>query len=295
MKWFSRIGSVSLLLALVACGSSGHANAPVPVRITLSSGGHNVSSSQEAALVVSRGAPVRIAISKTSATVTARIQPLLRPGTSVRSYLEALASGAKIEDPAPRIMRLRGTEVRRLDLAPNYYELDAGGARVAFAIVPGAWPQVVKLPLLVGGTCQIVALRPVPVPAFVVANVRRMLDGLGDRHPDSARYVLTTELLADAGTQGGVVAHSCNQPVYLVVLTGHFVANDVPRPPGAASPHGTVATATYPVDGGEGGGFGLSSRSYDLSRLGRVGDLRPYLNGKGSTSKPVVVASVPKP
>jgi hypothetical protein len=291
------VSGISLLaLALVACGSSGHEKTSATQKAFLSAGGVRVSSTQEAALVVRPGGVVQIS-APGAASTTVTIRPLVHPGSSVHAYLEALGRGDNVKDPITASLKLeKPTMLWRANLRPNYYELDVGRARLGLAVEPSTRPHLVKLPLLVEGTCQIVALRPVPPPDFVVSSARRMAASLGDSQPDSARYLLSTELLASLGTSGGVPARSCNLPVYLVALAGHFVAKDVPRPPGAKSPRGTVATATYAAGGkDEGGSFGLSSQSYDLGRLGRVGDLMPYLKGKRGTSKPTVVVAVPKP
>ena len=287
---------VSLALMLGACGSSANAKSLTTPKAFVSAGGIEVSSIQEAALVVEPGSLVRIS-AQGAADTKVTIRPLVRPGSSVHTFLEELGRDDSTGSPVAASLTLdRPTILWRVDLRPNYYELDIGRARLGLAVKLGARPHLVKLPLLVRGTCQIVALRPVPPPAAVVTYARRMASSLGGSQPSSARYLLTTRMLATIGTGGGVVARSCNVPVYLVVLRGHFVAEDVPRPFGAKAPHGTIATATYSASGGTVTGldYGLGSKPYKLDRLGRVGDLMPYLNGKKGTSKPAVVGSVSK-
>lgn len=284
-------------LLVVGCGSESKpgAKAGRTFEARLSSGGAAVSSSEEEALVVHLGSVVRVSAPGAAGTAV-DIHPLVRPGASAHPYLEALASGRKVTPVSTISLPLEKDALDwRVSLRPNYYELDIGRAKLALGVIPSARAHVVGLPLLVRSTCQIVALRPVPPPASVVTDVSRMIDSLGDSHPRSARYLLTTAALANAGTHAGS-ADGCNEAVFLVEVTGHFVADDVPIPPGAKPPKGTVATATYAAaDRGEGTSFGLCSRTYDLARLGRVADLMPYLRGKRGVAKPVSVASVPKP
>ena len=55
---------------------------------------------------------------------------------------------------------------------------------------------------------------------------------------------------------------------YVIVLHGRFVCSWCPRPPGAQSPHGSIATRIWSPDG-HGGGFGIRRKlPGSLSQLG---------------------------
>jgi hypothetical protein len=57
---------------------------------------------------------------------------------------------------------------------------------------------------------------------------------------------------------------------YLIVLHGRFVCAGCPRPPGAQSPQGSIATRLWSPDGAGGGGFGIRSKlPATISQLGR--------------------------
>jgi hypothetical protein len=116
-----------------------------------------------------------------------------------------------------------------------------------------------------------VASQPVP-PAFLVAVAKRQAALLGERDPSSASFVLTTrgDFLARLGGR-----HRDDKPVYVLVLTGTF--SHERHPPGAPPPLGTVALWIVDVATGQPTSFGLSNTAFDLTPLGPVGDLMPYL------------------
>jgi hypothetical protein len=117
-----------------------------------------------------------------------------------------------------------------------------------------------------------------PAPAFLVALARHAAAGLGDAHPTSAVYVATRRLDAVGLSSGDAV--NTNQPVYLVVLTGNFVATAASFPPGGHAPTGTVASLVVAARDGRDLDFGLSSQHIDVPKLGRAVDLLPYMDGK---------------
>jgi hypothetical protein len=118
-----------------------------------------------------------------------------------------------------------------------------------------------------------------PPPAFVVALARRGAAALGDPQPTSAVYVATTHLAAVRLSSGDGV--NTDQPVYLVVLTGTFVATGATSmSPGSPPPAGTVASFVVDAANGRDLDFGLSSQQVDIAKLGRATDLLPYLNGE---------------
>jgi hypothetical protein len=117
-----------------------------------------------------------------------------------------------------------------------------------------------------------------PPPAFVVASARHGAASLGDPQPASAVYVATTRLAAVGLSMSATV--NTDQPVYLVVLTGTFVATGASGPSGSKPPTGTVASFVLDAADGRGVDFGLSSQPIDVAKLGRATDLLPYLSGE---------------
>jgi hypothetical protein len=111
-------------------------------------------------------------------------------------------------------------------------------------------------------------------PSFVVAQVRASIARAKDRHPITAQFVLTRRQAANEVVSGASV--NSNQPVYLVVVKGSFT---VARPGPTASGFMRVPVLTYVFDARTGretdGGFGRLFP--DLSRLGTVHNLMPYL------------------
>jgi hypothetical protein len=111
-------------------------------------------------------------------------------------------------------------------------------------------------------------------PRFVVSQVRASLVRAKDPRPISALFVLTRRQAANKVLSGASV-HS-NQSVYVVVVKGSFT---VVRPGPNASGFMHVAVLNYVFDARTGretdGGFGRALP--DLTRLGRVRNLLPYL------------------
>lgn len=111
-------------------------------------------------------------------------------------------------------------------------------------------------------------------PAWVVAQVRGSIARLEDPHPTSAVFVLTRRQDANEALDGAGV--NSNQLVYAVVVKGRFT---VDRPGPNASGRMHVPVVFYVLDARTGretdGGFGRSLP--DLSKLGTVHDLLPYL------------------
>ncbi len=104
-------------------------------------------------------------------------------------------------------------------------------------------------------------------PAFLVEVARRAATANQEPAPTSARYVLTRRRVAEAlaGSEFG----DSNQPVYLVVLTGRFVATNADVVSGA-NPPGTVISFTVdPLTDGV-LDFGIGDKPLDLAALGPV-------------------------
>jgi hypothetical protein len=91
-------------------------------------------------------------------------------------------------------------------------------------------------------------------------------------------YVATRRLDAVGLSSGDAV--NTDQRVYLVVLTGNFVATGASFPPGGHAPTGTVASFVVTAANGRDLDFALSSQQIDVAKLGRAVDLLPYMDRK---------------
>ncbi len=106
-------------------------------------------------------------------------------------------------------------------------------------------------------------------PAWLVAQAQRMAANNRDPAPTAAAYCLTTRRkVFDAMGEPGQPATVTDVPVYLVVLTGHFAAQNASYPPGASAPLGT--TLTYSVDAGSHSilDFGVGNGPIDTKAVG---------------------------
>jgi hypothetical protein len=103
-----------------------------------------------------------------------------------------------------------------------------------------------------------------------------MARALGDPQPSSAQYVLTRHKTAVKASSGATI--TANQPVYLVVLTGHFQTGPVGPAPGRVV---TGASATVVLDArtGRDTDFSIGNQRGSIRSLGLVGDLLPYMRG----------------
>lgn len=112
-----------------------------------------------------------------------------------------------------------------------------------------------------------------PVSAAVRARLRSIIVNFarqnGDSHPTRLRMVETTSTAVGAGNIGWG-----SFPVYDVAASGHFVANDASRPPGAKAPTGMglwmvlQRNSTFNVVG-----WGVDRFDVKLRTLGRVQSL----------------------
>lgn len=66
-------------------------------------------------------------------------------------------------------------------------------------------------------------------------------------------------------------------PIYAVQIRGRFTLDNVPRPSGAQSPHGTVLVVFIPIENSDQGGVGLTltESTVDLSLYGTVHTFAP--------------------
>lgn len=118
---------------------------------------------------------------------------------------------------------------------------------------------------------------PTPPPAFVVALVQRSTRFLGDPRPASAAYYLTRRETAVEASSGASV--NSDRASYLVVLTGSFHGGEV-GPAGAGQRlAGTVASYVIDAASGRETDFSLGSQQAVPMKLGRGGNLLPYLAG----------------
>ena len=88
--------------------------------------------------------------------------------------------------------------------------------------------------------------------------------GAGDAHPTDGVIVPSTRLIAERVDAGAVV--DSNQPVYFVLLHGHFTANLAP--PGGKAPTGTILTLTIDPRTGESLDSGIGNRMPKLTAIG---------------------------
>ena len=98
----------------------------------------------------------------------------------------------------------------------------------------------------------------------------------GDPHPTDAVVVPTTQRRALRIEYG--LSHTSatpETPAYLVVAHGHFVARGMPRPPGAASPRGTILVLTFDAATNRSLGVALLRRAHPLARAGKPELLSP--------------------
>ncbi len=80
------------------------------------------------------------------------------------------------------------------------------------------------------------------LPQYVANLVAKIAAAGGDPNPSSVKFVTTTRQAAMDLIHGGRVGS--NQPVYFVVLHGHFVDTVARVPPGSPFPSGHVITLT---------------------------------------------------
>jgi len=111
-------------------------------------------------------------------------------------------------------------------------------------------------------------------PAAVVAAAQRLYQSgtLSGR----VEWVRTTTQRAARLTQAQPGARDI--PIYVLQARGQFRLDNVPRPPGAKSPEGTVLVTFFPLEGDppEGAsGLQLSSTVTDLSPFGEVSTFDP--------------------
>lgn len=116
-----------------------------------------------------------------------------------------------------------------------------------------------------------------PPPAFVVVAANRMAAALVDKAPTSAQYVLTRHKAAMYASSGGT--GTTNQPVYLIVLTGHLETGQVGPAPGTIVA-GRFASEVLDAKTGRDTDFSIGPKPIPIRSLGLVGNLLPYMQHK---------------
>ena len=120
-----------------------------------------------------------------------------------------------------------------------------------------------------------------PVPASAIPRLttiaKHVAKGNGDAKPAWVTVVLTTHAKAlTSATPGDFVPGTGKVRVYLITMQGHFVANGVSVPPGAAAPRGSYISVVVDARTFDGMDFGIGPNPPPVSpaSLGPVTFLR---------------------
>jgi hypothetical protein len=113
-----------------------------------------------------------------------------------------------------------------------------------------------------------------PLQTRIAALARNSASSLGDASVKTAQVYGPAPRVAlveaSSGERVSETAHEPKARFYLIVLRGHFVCKWCTRPPGAQSPHGTIATQIWSPQAAGYGDFGLTdSLPASMSRLGK--------------------------
>ncbi len=92
--------------------------------------------------------------------------------------------------------------------------------------------------------------------------------GMGDLEPSSIEHVASTRERAVYALSDDEVPGS--EGVYVIVMRGHFIADNAPRPPGAPAPSGSTLTLVLNSSTGDLTDFGIGNQLPDLTSLGAV-------------------------
>ena len=107
--------------------------------------------------------------------------------------------------------------------------------------------------------------------AYLREVALRVAADTGDPHPTSGRVWASTRVRANVLVSGDRV--DTDQPTYVLVVEGDFVANNAPRPAGAPAPTGSVVTLVLDPSIGGVLDFGVRNSVPDLTALGPGADL----------------------
>jgi len=120
-----------------------------------------------------------------------------------------------------------------------------------------------------GGTRMVPGAPPIPTGSELVAVQQIALKAAadnGDAKPTTATLVPTTRGIAEEIDAGASV--NSDQPVYFVVLHGHFTANGASIPEGASAPTGSVLTLTIDPNTNEITDLGIEDSTPDVGEIG---------------------------
>ena len=106
------------------------------------------------------------------------------------------------------------------------------------------------------------------VPSFLTTLSKRMASQMGDNHPISGKFVVTTRRAANQLVAGAHV--DSNPAVYLVVMQGQFIDRVASRPAGAKAPTGDRIVFTVTVSTHQILDFGITDMNPDMAKLGVV-------------------------
>jgi hypothetical protein len=114
-------------------------------------------------------------------------------------------------------------------------------------VTAGAGIAAVLLALVLTGCAGLRSAGGQPVPASAIPRLTAIASNFatvnGGNAPAQVSAVLTTHKKAlTSATPGDTVAGAGRDPVYLLTLTGHFVAYTASYPPGASAPTGRFAS-----------------------------------------------------
>ncbi len=104
-------------------------------------------------------------------------------------------------------------------------------------------------------------------PTWLQGLAARVARNDGDSSPTSAQWALTRERAAAPLVGLTPATAPNNDPVYVVVMTGHFVDYTVSVPPGASAPRGTCVAFTVDATSHEIRDYGLGPRLVDTSSV----------------------------
>ncbi|MET9264586.1 hypothetical protein [Amycolatopsis sp. NPDC004079] len=110
-----------------------------------------------------------------------------------------------------------------------------------------------------------------PGPADLLATAKKVAAANDVDHPVDILCVKTDRysLSPVDGTRP-----QANDPVYLIQMTGNFVAYAAKIPPGSKAPRGNALTVTVDANSGQLLGWSVLLEPHDLAKFGEVSSLR---------------------
>lgn len=175
-------------------------------------------------------------------------------GDGFRAYLERLAA-ATAGNLAPA----------RANLSPasSVSQVRSGVVRER----PPCGTSAVAAPGLGVSLAQGAASHSASAATWLQSLAARVARDGGDTSPTSAQWALTTERSAAPLVGLSAATAPDNDPVYVVVMTGRFVASSASFPPGASAPSGTCIAFTVDATSHVIRDYGIGPRSVDTSSV----------------------------